>query len=188
MKIYTRGGDKGKTSLFSGERVLKNSPQVEAYGDLDELNSAIGMIPAAFEREDAAAEQELTEIQKHLMTAGAWLSVVPGSTASESLPEFSVTPAEALERAIDRMEADLSPLRHFILPGGHSSAAAAHLSRTVCRRAERRLVGLTQSLPAQAAPSYKNILIYLNRLSDYLFVLARHCNRIHGLEDILWIP
>ncbi len=188
MKIYTREGDKGKTSLFSGERVLKNHPQVETYGDLDELNSAIGMITAAIGKTGSGASHRLIDIQTHLMAAGAWLAATPGSSSAQSLPPFPTDSTTELEKIIDRLETDLFPLKHFILPGGHPSAAAAHLARTICRRAERRMVEVMMELPEDSPPSYENILIYLNRLSDYLFVLARHCNHIHGFEDILWAP
>lgn len=188
MKIYTGTGDRGKTSLFSGERVLKNSPRIEAYGSLDELNSVIGAIAAAMETVPKRLAQELQSVQTELLNAGAWLATTPDSESIQRLSPFTQRPAESLEKAIDRLDAELPELRSFILPGGHLSAAMAHTARTICRCAERRVIDLIEAekVQQQTQDSMQNILIYLNRLSDYLFVVARYCNFLHQIEDTPW--
>ena len=228
MKIYTRSGDRGTTSLFSGERVRKDDPRIEAYGDVDELNSAIGALVAALRsgaaagREPEASEAralcaELEAVQSDLLRAGGWLASSPGAASAATLPAFDACaeapsgvdcrddscardPALVLEEAIDRLEARLDPLRQFILPGGDPAAAWAHLARCVCRRAERRLLALLGPAAAlehgAGAPQpaervlaeQRRILVYLNRLSDYLFVVARTCNRLAGAGDRVWEP
>jgi cob(I)alamin adenosyltransferase len=186
MKIYTGTGDKGKTSLFSGQRVSKDDPRIDAYGDIDELNSTLGAL-AAYLCDEKELVDELERIQSDLLHAGAWLATHPESAAFESLEEFSGERIFFLEKAIDRLDQNLPVLKGFILPGGHITAAWAHVARTVCRRSERKLVGLIKpSLKGKAALQYRNLLVFLNRLSDYLFVLARYCNHIQGLSDKLW--
>lgn len=187
MKIYTGSGDRGKTSLFSGERVSKSDQRVEAYGDVDELNSFLGGLVAALPPEEAEVAEELQQIQSVLLHIGAWLAVTPGSPVSEELEEVSREHSKVLEEAIDRMEESLPALKDFILPGGHISAAWAHVARAVCRRAERHVVRLaTISNEIGESEELRNSIVYLNRLSDYLFVVARHCNRSQGLPDTLW--
>lgn len=189
MKVYTGGGDKGKTSLFSGERVAKNHDRVEAYGDLDELSSTLGALVAAFPDGDAwdAMRREVLGIQADLMTVGALLATLPGSDAFAYLESIGPDKSAALEAAMDRMDAELPALRTFLLPGGHPSACWAHMGRTVCRRAERRVVGLIVVVAESDVPEYlTTIQVYLNRLSDYLFVLARYCNYTAGVADIPW--
>ncbi len=207
MRIYTGTGDQGRTSLFSGERVPKNSLRIEAYGDLDELSCALGAVVEALPdplRGDVAAELE--GIQTTLLQAGAWLATTPGAAAQSSLKPLSPEDPRRLEQAIDRMEMDLEPLHGFVLPGGHRASCWAHVARTICRRSERRLVGLMDRDDEQGAPREPGeapaetaatrqaaeqvgfILIYLNRLSDYLFVLARTCNRAAGRSDRMWEP
>ena len=188
MKIYTGTGDRGKTSLFSGERVLKNSPRIMAYGDLDELNSVMGAIAASLGDEQSALVDELQSIQATLLDVGAWLATTPGAASASFLKPFGSEPADALEAAIDRMNGQLPELKQFILPGGHLSAAMAHVARTVCRRTERRVIELVEREDGAEGPTrtMHHILVFLNRLSDYLFVLARYCNRINGREDVLW--
>lgn len=189
MKIYTGSGDRGKTSLFSGERVPKNNERIEAYGDLDELNSVIGALIAALPRDWPDLHQELQKIQSDLFHIGAWLATSPGAPAAESLAPLDPDGAAALERIIDRLDAALPPLTGFILPGGGPPAAWAHVARTVCRRAERRVVRLSADpLPAASAAQLGRAIVYLNRLSDCFFVLARHINRRQGIEDSLWKP
>ena len=165
MKIYTRTGDEGRTSLFGGKRVAKNDARIEAYGTVDELNSFLGAIPG------------LADIQSDLFEIGAHL-------ASPGTSKFSgVDPAriEDLERAIDEMERELAPLASFILPGGCAEAVQFHIARTVCRRAERRVVALEDETPAT-----RSTIAYLNRLSDYLFVAARYANHKAGIADVPW--
>jgi len=187
LKIYTGAGDRGKTSLFSGERVPKDNARIEAYGDVDELNSVIGALIASLPEPLAYVRAELEDIQADLFHIGAWLATTPGAPAASQLQPFGPERASALERSIDHMDEGLPALKGFILPGGHASAAWAHIARTVCRRTERRAVGLSAG-GARAAPTEQlsRAIVYLNRLSDYFFVLARHINRTRGIEDSLW--
>jgi cob(I)alamin adenosyltransferase len=186
MKIYTGSGDRGRTSLFSGERVRKDHRRIEAYGDLDELNSVLGALCAAVPGLPTA-QAELSEIQSDLFHLGAWLATTPEAPATATLAPIDPQRSSRLESAIDRMEAELPPLSGFILPGGHPSAAWAHVARTVCRRAERRVVGLAaEGGPPESSEQVQRGIVYLNRLSDYLFVLARHLNRTQGVDDVRW--
>jgi len=184
MKIYTGTGDHGKTSLFSGERISKGNPRIDAYGDVDELNSVLGALAATAPDDPPAICKEIEEIQSMLFRLGAWLATLPESPTMDVLEEIPEEEWKALETAIDRMEADLPPLNGFILPGGHVSAAWAHVARTVCRRAERKIVLLADTMgdPNPLQP----VLVYMNRLSDYLFVLARYCNFLTGVADVPW--
>lgn len=177
MRIYTRTGDAGETGLFDGTRVSKSDGRVDAYGEIDELNSALGVARAAGVGEDVATL--LVGIQKELHAIGARLADpsrrIPDRVGKAVLDDEAV---RRLEEAIDRFEAELPPLRHFILAGGSLGAANLHLARTVCRRAERRIVALHDADPL--------VLVYVNRLSDLLFVLARAVNRRHGVAEIEW--
>jgi cob(I)alamin adenosyltransferase len=176
MKIYTGGGDRGKTSLFSGERVNKSDLRVEAYGDVDELNSLLGTLSG-----------EIQRIQSDLLHIGAWLAVTPGSPASQELQDISREQTKGLEATIDRLEEELPALKDFLLPGGHVSAAWAHVARAVCRRAERHVVRLLAGTAEdETSLQLRGVVTYLNRLSDYLFVLARYCNKIQGQPDTIW--
>ena len=174
-KIYTRTGDDGSTGLGSGDRVPKDSLRVEAYGTVDELNSLIGLILASPELPPDISEI-LTKVQHQLFDLGGELSI-PGTTA------ISAAAVEAIERALDRFNADLPPLKDFVLPGGIRVAAECHVARTVCRRAERRLCTLSRDEKINAIS-----LQYLNRLSDLLFVIARAVNRNAGAAEPLWQP
>jgi len=186
VKIYTGSGDRGRTSLFSGERVPKDHRRIEAYGDLDELNSALGALAAASAGQPAV-QAELARVQSDLFHLGAWLATTPEAPAAAALEPIDPQRSARLEAAIDRMEEGLPPLKGFILPGGHPSAAWAHLARTVCRRAERRVVGLAaDGGPPAAQEQLQRTIVYLNRLSDFLFVLARHLNRLQGVDDVRW--
>jgi cob(I)alamin adenosyltransferase len=187
MKIYTGTGDRGKTSLFSGERVTKTNDRIEAYGDLDELNSIIGALMASLPADRDDLIGTLQQIQSDIFIISAWLATTANSPAIESLEKFKKTQINFLEESIDRLENQLPELKNFILPGGHRSAAWAHVARSVCRRAERHTVRLRKDSEAgESTAELEKALIYLNRLSDYLFVLARECNRHHGLSDITW--
>jgi cob(I)alamin adenosyltransferase len=189
MKIYTGSGDRGKTSLFSGERVAKDDARLAAYGDLDELSSVIGALGASLPPACADLRQELEDIQSDLFPIGAWLATTPGAPAAASLPPLDPEGAAILERCIDRFDAGLPPLAGFILPGGHAAAAWAHIARTVCRRTERSVVRVAAGVTeAAAAEQMQRAGVYLNRLSDYFFILARHINRIQGIGDRLWKP
>ncbi len=171
-RIYTRTGDRGDTGLADGSRHPKDEPRLEAIGTVDELNSALGVLLAQRLPDDL--ERALTAVQHRLFDLGAELAR-PGA---QLLDEGAVS---TLERHIDAWNAHLAPLREFILPGGHPSAAQAHLARAVCRRAERRLVALHH-----VEPQNPHSLAYLNRLSDLLFVAARYLNHLHGQGDVLW--
>jgi len=187
MKIYTGSGDRGRTSLFSGERVSKSDLRVETYGDVDELNSILGLLLTSLPSKQTGLVEEMRRIQSDLLHIGAWLAITPGSPVSEELEKITEKHSQTLEKAIDRMAEDLPILRDFLLPGGHISSCWAHMARAVCRRAERRVVELsTAQTGAEDSGELGRIIIYLNRLSDYLFVLARYCNKIQGLPDKLW--
>jgi cob(I)alamin adenosyltransferase len=173
-KIYTRTGDDGSTGLGDGSRTQKNSPRVEAFGTVDELNSFIGLLlshPLPTEVSDF-----LSGIQHDLFDLGGEISI-PGR---EALTADYVT---RIETALDKYNAELAPLKEFILPGGAQTAALCHIIRTVCRRAERRLIDLKQAQPVST-----QAICYLNRLSDFFFVLARYLNFEQGKDDVLWQP
>jgi cob(I)alamin adenosyltransferase len=181
MKIYTGTGDAGETGLFGGARVRKDDARVEAYGTIDETNAAIGVARAM--QPSPALGLLLAELQADLFTLGAELASVSGKESKLGIALLEVTDAERLERAIDDAEARLLPLKNFVLPAGAPAAAALHLARTVARRAERRVLTLAQREPVRAA-----LLVYLNRLADLLFVLARLANQEAGSEDEPWAP
>jgi cob(I)alamin adenosyltransferase len=184
MKIYTGTGDRGKTGLFSGERISKADARIEAYGDVDELSSVIGALAAALPKSVAEAVETLRAIQSDLFGIGALLATTVDSPSAKTLEPLSDARIRYLEEAIDRIESRLPPLDGFILPGGHPSAGWAHVARTVCRRAERHTVQLSDLLADDIR--VESVLVYLNRLSDYLFVLARLANRLTGSPEILW--
>lgn len=187
MKIYTKTGDRGETGLFGGGRVPKDHARVEAYGDVDELNSVLGVAVAHLQAGGhGEIARGLREVQADLFTLGANLATPrpeDGGRESAHVPGLRPGRVEELERWIDAAEEELEPLRNFVLPGGSEAAAFLHLGRTVCRRAERRTVSL-----ARAAQVGEEVVIYLNRLSDLLFTLARLANRRAGVEDVPWIP
>ena len=178
MKIYTKTGDEGETSLFDNTRVSKADARVDAYGDVDELNACLGAARAAGVGDDLVAPLEA--IQQDLFALGAHLAD-PSARIADRVTKAAITPAgvERLEQLIDRLVAETPPLRRFILPGGSPAGALLHLARTVCRRAERRVVAL--------GPDVEPILIvYLNRLSDLLFVMARAVNHRAGMAEVEW--
>jgi cob(I)alamin adenosyltransferase len=179
MKIYTKTGDTGQTGLFGGPRVAKDDLRIEAYGSVDELNAVIGL--ARCEKLPKDIDSQLAQIQNELFDLGAELATP--NPAAHHMTGLGSKQIEAIEQAIDRHEAALPQLREFILPGGCRAAAALHLARTVCRRAERRLVTLVRSSSAPVSPE---LTIYLNRLSDLLFVLARAANAAAGTPDVPW--
>jgi len=187
MKIYTKTGDKGKTSLFGGTRVPKYDLRIEAYGTVDELNSHIGLLRD--QKIDDHTSKSLLKIQNELFTIGSMLATPPAKETLKSgkerldIPKISLEQLLFLEQEIDRMEKGLIPMTHFILPGGHQTVSFCHISRCVCRRAERLVVQLHE-----AEPINENILSYLNRLSDYLFVLARKLSIDNNAKEIPWIP
>ena len=179
MKIYTKTGDAGETSLFDNSRVSKADARVEAYGEVDELNATLGAARAA--RLDADLAGEIETIQKQLFAVGARLAD-PSKRIAGRVEKAAVQQAdvERMEQTIDRLETELEPLRRFILPGGSLPGALLHVSRTICRRAERRVVGLG---PGAVEPI---VVVYLNRLSDLLFVMARVANRRAGVVETEW--
>ncbi len=181
MKIYTKTGDAGETGLFGGPRVKKSDARVEAYGDVDELNAAIGAARA--EIEDAELGEHLARIQDELFCVGAELATPRGAKARAAVPRFDQRWTERLEQAIDRWDAELPRLRQFVLPAGTRAAAALHVARCVCRRAERRVVALASQMEIEPG-----LLCYLNRLSDLLFVAARLANHRAARPETLWDP
>ena len=177
MKIYTRTGDTGETGLLGGVRVRKHDLRIEAYGTVDELNAALGVVRAA--QPSQRVDQILEHIQNELFAVGAELATPTSKGAHSGRIEESHV--ARLEEMIDLCEADLPPLKNFILPGGCPTAAQLHFARTVCRRAERLVVELSENSPVSA-----QIIVYVNRLSDLLFVLARFENARAGVPDVKW--
>ena len=187
MKIYTKTGDKGETSLFTGRRVPKNDPFIEALGSVDECNSTLGAALAFFSKSPEMNEvrRQIELIQHALFDLGAALAT-PQTTANSSKIEktrFDKEEIEMLEKWIDAMEDQLPPLHTFILPGGHPAGALLHISRSVCRRAERRVLPIHRN-----ADVNDNVIIYLNRLSDYLFSVSRYVNFVNQLPETHWVP
>ena len=186
MKIYTKTGDKGETSLLGGTRVKKYDLRIEAYGTVDELNSHIGLIRD--QKIDKGIFNNLIKIQNDLFTIGAMLATPSDKEKLKSgkdrlnIPKIDDGEIEFLEKEIDRMNTLLKPMKSFILPGGHTTVSFCHITRCICRRAERITVELNEKETVN-----KNILIYLNRLSDYLFVLARKLTLDTKANEILWI-
>jgi cob(I)alamin adenosyltransferase len=180
MKLYTKTGDDGTTGLFGGGRVLKASLRVEAYGTSDELNATLGVARAT--GLDPETDAVLARVQVDLFTLGAELACVPGKEASLKMHLIDAADAERLEQAIDAAETHVQPLKYFVLPGGSPQASALHVARTVCRRTERACLALDD------APARRELIIYLNRLSDLLFVLARRANVEARVEDVPWVP
>ncbi|HEV3417552.1 MAG TPA: cob(I)yrinic acid a,c-diamide adenosyltransferase [Pirellulales bacterium] len=179
MKLYTKTGDGGETGLFGGPRVRKDSPRIEAYGTVDELNTLLGLARA--EALPGEIDALLARIQSELFDVGAELATPDPKRHGTAL--VGAAHIAALESAIDRFEAPLTPLKQFILPGGTRAAAALHIARTVCRRAERRIVTLSHTPGETVSP---DVIVYLNRLSDLLFVLARAANAAAGQADVPW--
>lgn len=180
MKIYTKTGDKGMTGLYGGGRVSKSSPRIAAYGEIDELNALLGLARA--ETPHSQLKKTLGEVQATLFTLGAQLA---SPKVDPKIEVITAKHVDGLERQIDVITESLSPLKSFILPGGSKTSAMLHFARTVCRRAERSAVHLT-SLPGEAVDHW--VLIYINRLSDFLFILARLANQLENIEDIPWLP
>jgi cob(I)alamin adenosyltransferase len=188
MKIYTKTGDDGTTGLFGGARVKKASARVDAYGTVDELNASIGVARAT--GLETRTEETLARVQVDLFTLGAELACAPGKEAKLGMVLLATPDIERLEQAIDEAEAKLPPLKTFVLPAGCSAAAALHLARTVCRRAERAVLLVEREVSPGANDSAPrpDLVVYLNRLSDLLFVLARRANAHAGIPDVPWEP
>ncbi|WP_108866296.1 cob(I)yrinic acid a,c-diamide adenosyltransferase [Aquimarina aquimarini] len=187
MKIYTKTGDKGTTALFGGTRVPKHHIRIDSYGTVDELNSYIGLIRD--QKIDSQSTQTLIDIQNKLFTVGAVLATDPEKAILKNgekrlnIPTISSKDIELLEKEIDKMNESLPPMTHFVLPGGHQTVSFCHVARCVCRRAERLATALYEIEPFE-----ETTLQYLNRLSDYLFVLARKLTLDLKAEEIEWIP
>ncbi|MBW1295554.1 cob(I)yrinic acid a,c-diamide adenosyltransferase [Aquimarina litoralis] len=187
MKIYTKTGDKGTTALFGGTRVPKHHIRIDSYGTVDELNSYIGLIRD--QKIDELSKKILINVQDKLFTVGAVLATDPDKAVLKSgkkrlnIPTISTEDITLLETEMDRMNDSLPPMTHFVLPGGHQTVSFCHIARCVCRRAERLATALYE-----IAPFEETTLQYLNRLSDYLFVLARKLSHDLQAEEIKWIP
>jgi len=179
MKIYTKTGDKGETSLIGGVRVVKYHPRIEAYGTVDELNSHLGYL--VLSAKDSIDQQLLREIQDRLFTIGSLLASAPGSKMI--VPDLKLRDIEALELRMDALNEELPELKNFILPGGTKDAAMCHIARCVCRRAERLIIQVTEKETVDA-----QVIPYINRLSDYLFTLSRKMVLDDGAEEIPWTP
>lgn len=187
MKIYTKTGDKGTTALFGGKRVSKHHIRIDSYGTIDELNSWLGLIRD--QNIDGHSKNTLILIQNKLFTIGAILATDPEKAVRKNgkeilnIDKINENDVEYLEKEMDCMNEALPAMTHFILPGGHSTVSYCHIARTVCRRAERLATHLYENEPFES-----NVLSYVNRLSDYLFVLARKLSKDLNAEEIAWIP
>jgi len=182
QKIYTKTGDLGKTSLIGGTKVSKGHTRIETYGTIDELNSCIGLVGDYCK--DEYSKNILKEIQDRLFTIGSSLACDPKKEIKMSIPDLKETDIELLEKEIDAMNEKLPEMKHFILPGGHIAVSTTHIARCVCRRAERWCVNMQeQNLFVDPL-----IIKYLNRLSDYLFVLARYTGHLLQTPEIAWMP
>jgi cob(I)alamin adenosyltransferase len=187
MKVYTKTGDKGTTALFGGTRVPKHHIRIDSYGTVDELNSYIGLIRD--QDIDSHSKDTLIKIQDHLFTLGAILATDPEKTILKNgkerlnIPKITEEDVNSLEDNIDLMETNIPPMTHFVLPGGHTTVSYCHIARCVCRRAERLASALYE-----ISPFDERALKYLNRLSDYLFVLARKLTYDLGANEVKWIP
>lgn len=179
MKIYTKTGDKGQTGLFGGKRLSKSDSRINAYGTVDELNAHIGLV--ADIQKDKELQLFLRKIQDRLFVIGSMLAADPDKNMK--VPHIKEHDISQIEEAIDKLESELSPLQHFILPGGHEHISFCHIARCVCRRGERDVVHLAEK---EAVDNY--IIIYLNRLSDFLFILCRKMAKDIGVEEIKWMP
>ncbi len=179
--VYTRTGDRGRTSLIGGTRVPKNDVRLEAYGTVDELNSFIGMIRSY--DIDEQSKTQLIEIQKRLFEVGAYLATDTNVADLRDKMQYDDSVIETLEEAMDKMEEALPPLKYFVLPGGDPCVSYCHISRTICRRAERRILEMGESMDVNTW-----VVRYINRLSDYLFVLSRHLSKHFNTNEIPWVP
>jgi cob(I)alamin adenosyltransferase len=185
MKLYTRSGDDGTTGLFSGARVSKNHPRIEAYGTVDEFNACLGVAISACgsNREEASIRNILDQVQSRLFDIGADLATPEGSSNESKIERITESHITEVEGWIDEIDSKNDPLSTFIMPAGSELAARLHLARTVCRRAERLMVGLSHSEQVGEA-----LIRYMNRLSDMLFAMARFANKSSGIQDVAWKP
>jgi cob(I)alamin adenosyltransferase len=181
MKIYTKTGDKGLTSLIGGTRVPKSRLRIDCYGTVDELNSYVGVLRD--QEVNAPRREVLKEIQDRLFTIGAHLATDPDKDTHQRIPDLHTEDVALLENEMDRMDKLLTPLREFVLPGGHQAVSFGHVARCVCRRAERLVIHLSEESPVEDL-----VVMYLNRLSDYLFVLSRAMAHDLGVAEVTWKP
>ena len=180
MKIYTKTGDKGTTALFGGKRVSKADLRIDTYGTVDELNSYVGLVRD--QPVNQIRKNILVEIQDRLFTIGSILATEPGNTKVK-IPSLGLEDVNLLEKEIDLMDTALPPMKSFVLPGGHQSVSFCHIARTVCRRAERLTIALNEAEPVDEL-----VIQYLNRLSDYLFMLSRKMSAELNAEEMPWKP
>lgn len=181
--VYTRTGDQGTTGLVGGTRIKKSDPRIHLYGEVDELNSYIGL-GISFLKSDFD-KSLLMQIQSSLFDLGSNLACEKDKRSQFNLPTIKTQTIEKLETDIDQMDSQLLPLKHFILPGGGQAAAAFHVCRTVCRRIERQMVDFEEQHPGEVP---ENALQYMNRLSDYFFILSRYLNSTNKIEETQWVP
>ncbi|AWX43376.1 Cob(I)yrinic acid a,c-diamide adenosyltransferase [Flagellimonas maritima] len=181
MKIYTKTGDKATTALFTGKRVPKHHIRIESYGTIDELNSHLGLVRD--QEIDSRSKKILAVIQNKLFTVGAILATEPNKENRLKIPRIQENDIELLEKEMDNMNKELPEMTHFILPGGHTTVSYCHIARTVCRRAERMISYLHENEPVP-----EGVLMYVNRLSDYIFVLARKLSKDLHAEEVKWVP
>jgi cob(I)alamin adenosyltransferase len=182
MKIYTKTGDDGTTGILGSARLNKFDARIEAYGNVDELNAHVGMLRDIWLPISDELDVQLW-IQDRLFVLGSWLAVEPGLEGKMNMPKIEISDVTRLELAIDDMEKMLPPIQHFTLPGGHIAVSQAHIIRCVCRRAERSLWQLHEQTPIQS-----DLMVFLNRLSDYYFTLSRWIARQHGVQEQFWKP
>ncbi len=180
-QVYTKTGDKGKTSLIGGTRVEKNHYRLEAYGTVDELNTFIGMIRSY--DIDEQSNKMIIDIQHKLFYIGAYLATDSNVTDLREKMKYSDSDIELLESEMDRMESELPPMKYFVLPGGNPCVSYCHISRTVCRRTERRILSMKEETEVHTW-----VIRYINRLSDYLFVLSRYLSKHFNINEIPWVP
>lgn len=181
--VYTRTGDLGTTGLVGGSRIKKSDPRIHLYGEVDELNSYIGLAVSFLDK--SFDTTQLLQIQSSLFDLGSNLACEKEKRSQFKLPQIKKSSIDKLETDIDQMDSQLLPLKHFILPGGSSAAAAFHVCRTVCRRIERQMVDFEEQHPGEAP---ENALTYINRLSDYFFILSRYLNSSDKIEETQWVP
>lgn len=179
--VYTKTGDKGKTSLIGGTRVPKNHYRLEAYGTVDELNTFIGMIRS--HELDEVSDKQIIDIQHKLFYIGAFLATDSNVTDLREKIKYDEAVIEKLESEMDRMESELPPMKYFVLPGGHPAVSYCHISRTICRRTERRILSMMEE-----SEIHPWVIRYINRLSDYLFVLSRYLSKYFNINEIPWVP
>lgn len=180
MKIYTKTGDKGTTGLYGGTRIKKSDDRLDLYGTVDELLSHLGLIHDLLE--EKAIKSFIIKLQAELFCIGSYIAASP-EKKNLKLPNLHTEYIDEMEQQIDRWNEEIPPLKHFILPGGHATSSQIHIARTLCRKVERKCVGFEAGFDQK-----EHIIIFLNRFSDYLFVLARHFNHINNVQEIAWIP